>query len=146
MRHFIFASEVMNLILNFLAPADKTLQPQSSSLVAGYDVIKSTYRRDWKIKKRCRVWINTAKIPVQLSHALNKLKKSVSSQFRNDVITEHVGIYNESESLNLKLTLKSPILFRANSAAGFWNLNMPLIKSLPALSPASNSFLDKEQF
>jgi len=35
-----FTSEVMNLILNLLAPADKILQQRSTSLVAGYDVIK----------------------------------------------------------------------------------------------------------
>jgi len=40
-RQFIFASEVMNLILN-LSPADKILQQRSGSLVAGYDVIDST--------------------------------------------------------------------------------------------------------
>jgi len=40
-RQFIFASEVMNLILNLLAPGDKILQQRSISLVSGYEVISS---------------------------------------------------------------------------------------------------------
>jgi len=41
-RQFIFANEVMNLILYLLALADKLLQERSSSLFEGYDVINFT--------------------------------------------------------------------------------------------------------
>jgi len=49
-RQFIFSSEVMNMILNLLVPADKTLQQRSSSLVAGYDVINSTITEIGKLR------------------------------------------------------------------------------------------------
>jgi len=40
----------MNMILNLLVPADKTLQQRSSSLVAGYDVINSTITEIGKLR------------------------------------------------------------------------------------------------
>jgi len=101
-RQFISASEVMNLILNLLVPADKILQRQSSSLVADYSVSKSTITDIGKLKNHAEFEKILQKLPVQLSNRLNKLKKSVSSRFREDFITEHIGIHNESESLNLK--------------------------------------------
>jgi len=59
-RQFIFASEVMNLILNLLASTDKIVQQRSSSLVAGYDAIKSTiteigkWRNDVEFENHCK--------------------------------------------------------------------------------------------
>ena len=85
-------NEVMNLILNLLAPADKILQQRSTSLVEGYDVINSTITMIRKLKTSFK---NTAKASTT----------SAKSQFHRDsedVITEHIGIHNESESLNLK--------------------------------------------
>jgi len=82
----------MNLILNLLAPADKILQQRSTSLVEGYDVINSTITMIRKLKTSFK---NTAKASTT----------SAKSQFHRDsedVITEHIGIHNESESLNLK--------------------------------------------
>jgi len=103
-RQFIFANEVMSLILNLLAPADKILQQQPSSLVACYDAINSTVtvirklRNDAEFEKI----LQKLKLPLKLFHPTNKRKKSVSCRFREDVITEDIGIHNESESLNLK--------------------------------------------
>jgi len=99
---FIFASDAMNLILNLFAPADKILQQQSNSLVAGYDVINSTITEIRKLRNDAEFEKILQKLPLKLSHPPNKRKKLVSSWFREVVITEHIGIHNESESLNLK--------------------------------------------
>ena len=145
-RKFISASEVMNLILNLLVPADKILQRQSSSLVADYSVSKSTITDIGKLRNHAEFEKILQKLPVQLSNRLNKLKKSVSSRFREDFIIEHIGIHNESESLNLKTsyfeiidTIQSESTYRCSE------FNMSLTKYLRALLPASNCFLDKEE-
>jgi len=115
----------MNLILNLLAPADKILQQRSTSLVEGYDVINSTITM---IRKLITSFKNTAKASTT----------SAKCQFHRDsedVITEHIGIHNESESLNLKPSYFEIIdIIQSEFTTGF-----------RALSPASNYFLDKEE-
>ena len=142
-RQSIFASEVMNLILN-LAPADKILQERSSSLVAGYDVIKSAITKIGKLRNDAEFEKILQKPPVQLSDPRNILKKSSSFRFREYVITEHIRIHNESESLKdsyfeITNTIQSEFSYR------FSEFNMSLIKSLRAMLPAPNSFFDKEE-
>jgi len=84
------------------------------------------------------------KLPLQLSQPPNKRKKSVSSQFREDVITEHIGIHNESENLNLKASYFEIIdTIQSEFSCRFSEFNMTLVKSLRTLLPASNCFLDK---
>ena len=93
---------------------------------------------------------------LQSSHPLNKrnyippseqAKKSVLSRFREDVIhNKHIGIYNESESLNLKASyFEITDTIQSEFSHRFSEFDMSLIKSLRALSPASNCFLDKEE-
>ena len=74
------------LDFNLLDPADKILQQRSGSLVAGYDVIKSTITEIGKLRNDAEFEKMLQKLPVQLSHPPNKLIKSVSSQFREGVI------------------------------------------------------------
>ena len=84
---------------------------------------------------------------LQLSHPLNKRK----SQFhldseRTSFITKHTGIHNESESLILKVSYFEIIdTIQSEFSHRFSEFDMPLIKSLRVLSPASNYFLEKEE-
>jgi len=85
-------------------------------------------------------------LPLQLSHPPNKRKKSFSSRFGEDVITEHIGIHKEGESLNLKASYFEIIdTTQSKFSHRFSEFNLSLIKSLRALLPASNCFLDKEE-
>ena len=93
----------MNLIIQSHS-SRKILQQQSNGLVAGYDVITppSTITEIGKLRNDAEFEKILQKFPLQLFHRPSKRKKSVSSWFREDVITEHIGIHNECESLNLK--------------------------------------------
>ena len=65
---------------------------------------------------------------------------------REDVITEHIGIHNESESLNFKPSYFDIIgTIQSEFSHRLSEFNMSLIKSLRALSPASKFFLDKKE-
>jgi len=77
-RQYIFANEVMNVILNLLAPADKILQQQSSSLVACCDVTNSTITEIRKLRNNAEFEkiLQKLKLPLKLSHPPNKRKKS----------------------------------------------------------------------
>ena len=95
-------------------------------------------------------------INLQLSHLLNKRNyitswTSEKSKFnldseRTSFITKHIGIHNESESLNLKASCFEIVdTIRSEFSYWFLEFNMSLIKSLCARLPASNCFLDKEE-
>ena len=81
-----------------------------------------------------------------IPHPLNKRKKSVSSRFREDVIHNKTHRNShESESLNLKASYFEIIdTIQSEFSHQFSEFDMPLIKSLRVLLPASNCFLDKE--
>jgi len=90
------------LDFKFSRSSRNILQNRFSSLVAGYDVINSTITEIGKLRNEAEFGKILQKFPLQLSHPPNKLKKSVLSRFREDLTTEHTGIHNQSESLNLK--------------------------------------------
>jgi len=74
-------------------------------------------------------------LPLQLSHHPNKRKNSLSSRFREDVITEHIGIHSESESLTLKISYFEVIdIIQSESSHCFSEFSVPFIKSLRDLS------------
>jgi len=86
------------------------------------------------------------KLSLQLSHPANKLRKLVSSLFREDVTIEHIGIHNESEKLNLKASYFEIIdTIQSEFNHRFSEFNMSLIKFLRARLPGSSCFLDKEE-
>ena len=61
-------------------------------------------------------------------------------------MTKHIGIHNESKSLNLKASYFEIIdTIQSEFSHLFLEFNMPFIKSLRARLPASNCFLDKEE-
>ena len=65
---------------------------------------------------------------------------------RTSFITKHIGIDNESESLNLKASQFEIIdTTQREFSHRFSEFDMSLIKSLRVLSPESNCFLDKEE-
>ena len=74
---------------------------------------------------------------------------SEKSQFHFDsertlFITKHIGIHNESGSLNLKASYFEIIdTIQSEFSHWFWEFDMSLIRCLRVLSPASNCFLDK---
>jgi len=93
---------------------------------------------------------------LQSSHPLNKRNyirpwTSENSQFhfdseRTSLITKHIGIHNESESLNLKASYFEIIdTIQSEFSHRFLEFNMSLVKSLRARSPASTCFLDKKE-
>jgi len=74
-------------------------------------------------------------LPLQLSHHPNKRKNSLPSRFREDVITEHIGIHNERESLTLKISYLEIIdTIPSESSHWFSEFSVPFIKSLRDLS------------
>ena len=102
------------------------------------------YHRDWKIKKRCSLKNFCKAFTTVIPHA-SMNRKSVSSPFREDVIRGHIGIHNDSDSLNLKAPHFEIIdIIQSEFSHLFSDFNMSLIKYLRALLPASNCFLDKE--
>ena len=65
---------------------------------------------------------------------------------RTSFTTKHIGIHNESESLNLKASYFEIIdTIQSEFSKWFSEFDMSLIKSLRVLSPASNCFLDKQK-
>ena len=93
---------------------------------------------------------------LQLYHPLNKRLyippwTSEKSQFhldseRTSIITTHIGIHNESESLNLKASYFEIIdTIQSEVSHRFMEFNMSLIKFLRARLPGSNGFLDREE-
>jgi len=71
------------LISNLLAPADKILQQRANSLVAGYDVIKSTVTDIRKLRSNAKFEKILQKLLVQWS-IYPILQTSSKSQFRLD--------------------------------------------------------------
>ena len=88
---------------------------------------------------------------VQASYGYPTLWTSEKGQFhldseRTSFITKHIGIHNESESLNLKASYFEIIdTIQSEFSHRFLEFNKSLIKSLRARLPASNCFLDKEE-
>jgi len=112
--------------------ADKILKQRSSILVAGYEVINSTIK---EIGNDAEFGKMLQKLPLQLSHHPNKPKNSLSSRFREDVMTEHIGNRNESESLTLKISYFEIIdTIQSESSNWFSEFSVSFIKSLRDLS------------
>ena len=79
-RQFIFTNEVMNLILNLFALADKILHRQSGSLAVCDDVINSTITEIIKLRNDAEFEkiLQKLKLPLKLSHPPSKQAQKVS--------------------------------------------------------------------
>ena len=99
------------------------------------------------------VWCKQATVipPCKQAKLHPTLWTSENSQFHLEsksmsFITKHIGIHNESESLNLK-PFCFEIIDTIQSEFSHWfsEFDMSLMKSVRVLPPASNCFLDKEE-